>query len=469
MLFSVLFFIIILQLLASMGTFGALVAQNVYTNSAAGWYVRLDWTAVYTYVVTIFSSIFSFLLMIGGLTRGAPGGAKYCSSLFHPFALFVFSFIFSVLWVVIAGFAYRNPLPMRYPCDIFRHLRRNLEMLGLASGKSLVEEGGLLVGICQASKAFLVLTGIGLGLWVLILVLSCGAMTTGFDSPHKGGAAYGSRRSLRSVLTNRFRRDRYAGSHGHPPPVAPHYVDTAAGPAAAAPRASSRLAPPPPVARSHRDRPARSGSRAAPVPAPTRLHRNANTKNAGGNAREYSRHAPRKTDGYLEPRHSPPSRSYQPAQGAQPAPRSAGSGSRAPSRQPRAISPADDTGDDNDIAAARPNGLADPADAFASDDHEHEFSPRALSASSDRRYRSNYRARQTIDDEGDDEGDADDLDEEEEGASIGHSDSGYHQYSDHHAYNNTYHRNASHSPPHSQTSRRQRLRRLFSRDPAAQP
>ncbi|KAJ1656424.1 hypothetical protein GGF38_004581, partial [Coemansia sp. RSA 25] len=143
-----------------MGTFGALVAQNLYTNSAAGWYVRLDWTAVYTYAVSILSVIVTFGMAVGALTRGATGSKRQCSMLFNPFGLFIFGFIFSVLYVVIAGFAYRNPLPMKYPCDIFRHLRGSLEMLGLVSGRSLIEEGGLLVGICQSSKAFLVLAGI---------------------------------------------------------------------------------------------------------------------------------------------------------------------------------------------------------------------------------------------------------------------------------------------------------------------
>ncbi|KAJ1642667.1 hypothetical protein LPJ64_005503, partial [Coemansia asiatica] len=135
---------VVLELIASMGTFGALVAQNLYTNSAAGWYIRLDWTAVYTYAVSIFSILISFSLTVGALARNASDSKRTCSGWFNPFAIFLTSFILSVLWVVIAGFAYRNPLPMRYPCDIFRHLRGSLEMLGLTSGKSLVEEGGLL-------------------------------------------------------------------------------------------------------------------------------------------------------------------------------------------------------------------------------------------------------------------------------------------------------------------------------------
>ncbi|KAJ2763968.1 hypothetical protein IWQ56_004659 [Coemansia nantahalensis] len=138
-----------------MGTFGALVAQNLFTNSAAGWSIRLDWTAIYTYVVSMVSVIASFCLAVGALTRGAPAERRRCTLLFNPFAIFVMAFVFSILWVVIAGFAYRNPLPMKYPCDIFRHLRNSLQMLGIMSGKSLVEEGGLLVGICQSSKAFL--------------------------------------------------------------------------------------------------------------------------------------------------------------------------------------------------------------------------------------------------------------------------------------------------------------------------
>ncbi|KAJ1735762.1 hypothetical protein LPJ61_000359 [Coemansia biformis] len=154
-MFAVLFAAIVLELLASMGTFGALVAQNLFTNSAAGWYVRLDWTAVYAYVVSMLSVIFSFSLAIGGLTRGSPAGQRRCSLLFNPFGIFVLAFVFSILWVIIAGSAYRNPLPMKYPCDIFRHLRNSLQMLGIMSGKSLIEEGGLLVGICQSSKAFL--------------------------------------------------------------------------------------------------------------------------------------------------------------------------------------------------------------------------------------------------------------------------------------------------------------------------
>ncbi|KAJ2744362.1 hypothetical protein GGI20_003019 [Coemansia sp. BCRC 34301] len=220
-MFAVLFLAILLELLASMGTFGALVAQNLYTNSAAGWYVRLDWTAVYTYAVSILSVIITFGMAIGALTRGATGSKRQCSVLFNPFGLFIFGFIFSVLYVVIAGFAYRNPLPMKYPCDIFRHLRGSLEMLGLVSGRSLIEEGGLLVGICQSSKAFLVLAGISLGLWILIFLSSCAAMVTGLDPPKKGSSTHGSHRSLKSVLTSISRQK----SSARPPPLSASYVE----------------------------------------------------------------------------------------------------------------------------------------------------------------------------------------------------------------------------------------------------
>ncbi|KAJ2777727.1 hypothetical protein H4R18_004993 [Coemansia javaensis] len=140
-MFAVLFSAVVLELLASMGTFGALAAQNLFTNSAAGWYVRLDWTAVYTYAVSMLSVIVSFSLALGGLTRSAPPGKRCCSLLFSPLAIFVTAFVFSILWVVIVGSAYRNPLPMKYPCDIFRHLRGSLQMLGLVSGRSLIDEG----------------------------------------------------------------------------------------------------------------------------------------------------------------------------------------------------------------------------------------------------------------------------------------------------------------------------------------
>ncbi|KAI7830963.1 hypothetical protein BX661DRAFT_180383, partial [Kickxella alabastrina] len=189
-MFAVMFLAIALELIASMGSFGALVAQNMYTNSAAGWYVRLDWTAVYSYAVTVLSIIASFSFTVGAIVRNASGNKRTCAAWFNQFAIFLLSFVMSVLWVVIAGFAYRNPLPMRYPCNIFQHLRGSLEMLGLASGKSLVEEGGLLVGICQSSKAFLVLAGIGLGLWILILVLSCVAMVTGLEPPKKKASSH---------------------------------------------------------------------------------------------------------------------------------------------------------------------------------------------------------------------------------------------------------------------------------------
>ncbi|KAJ2338080.1 hypothetical protein GGF43_006959, partial [Coemansia sp. RSA 2618] len=94
---------------------------------------------------------------------------------------------------------------MHYPCDIFRHLRYSLEMLGMASGKSLIEEGGLLVGICQSSKAFLVLAGIGLGLWIFIMVSSCAAMATGLGPKKKQAESKSSRSSVRSALS-RLRR-----------------------------------------------------------------------------------------------------------------------------------------------------------------------------------------------------------------------------------------------------------------------
>ncbi|KAJ2121103.1 hypothetical protein IW147_004552 [Coemansia sp. RSA 720] len=203
-MFAVLFGVIVLELLASMGTFGALVAQNLFTNSAAGWYVRLDWTAVYSYAVSIISIIVTFSLALGGLARGASGN-RGCGLLFNPFAIFLVGFIFTVLWVVIAGFAYRNPLPMHYPCDIFRHLRYSLEMLGMASGKSLIEEGGLLVGICQSSKAFLVLSGLGLGLWIVIMITSCAAMATGVGAKKNQESKGSSRSSIRSALS-RLRR-----------------------------------------------------------------------------------------------------------------------------------------------------------------------------------------------------------------------------------------------------------------------
>ncbi|KAI9473008.1 hypothetical protein BX667DRAFT_499362 [Coemansia mojavensis] len=206
-MFAVLFGAIVLQLLASMGTFGALVAQNLFTNSAAGWYIRLDWTAVYTYAVSILSVIVSFCLAIAGLTRGASGN-RGCGFLFNSFGIFVIAFIFSILWVVIAGFAYRDPLPLQYPCDIYRHLRYSLEMLGMASGKSLVEEGGLLVGICQSSKAFLVLAGIGLGLWIFILVSSCAAIATGGSKSSKQSTSGSSKKSVSSIRSalSRLRR-----------------------------------------------------------------------------------------------------------------------------------------------------------------------------------------------------------------------------------------------------------------------
>ncbi|KAJ2139537.1 hypothetical protein IW139_000461 [Coemansia sp. RSA 353] len=203
-MFGVLFGAIVLELLASMGTFGALVAQNLFTNSASGWYVRLDWTAVYSYAVSIISIIITFSLTLGGLARGASG-SRGCGLLFNPFAIFLLGFIFTVLFVVIAGFAYRNPLPMHYPCDIFRHLRNSLEMLGMASGKSLIEEGGLLVGICQSSKAFLVLSGISLGMWIVITITSCAAMATGVGSKKNVESKESEQSSIRSALS-RLRR-----------------------------------------------------------------------------------------------------------------------------------------------------------------------------------------------------------------------------------------------------------------------
>ncbi|KAJ2369473.1 hypothetical protein H4S02_005186 [Coemansia sp. RSA 2611] len=246
-MFAVLFSAIVLEMLASMGTFGALVAQNLFTNSASGWYVRLDWTAVYSYAVSILSVIITLCLAIGGLARGARGN-RGCGLLFSPFAIFVLGFIFSVLWVVIAGFAYRNPLPMHYPCDIFRHLRNSLEMLGMASGKSLIEEGGLLVGICQSSKAFLVLSGMGLGLWILILVSSCAAMATGLDPKKKADASSKkstTSRSSGSSIRSALSRLRRHGATAQQLPVPATYPDPRARPIA---RTPSRLAYPQPTA-----------------------------------------------------------------------------------------------------------------------------------------------------------------------------------------------------------------------------
>ncbi|KAJ2255539.1 hypothetical protein GGI13_001571 [Coemansia sp. RSA 455] len=94
-------------------------------------------------------------------------------------------------------------------------------MLGLVSGKSLIEEGGLLVGICQSSKAFLVLAGISLGLWILIFISSCAAMVTGLDPPKKGSSTHGSHRSLKSVLTSISRQK----SSVRPPPLSASYIE----------------------------------------------------------------------------------------------------------------------------------------------------------------------------------------------------------------------------------------------------
>ncbi|KAJ2714791.1 hypothetical protein H4R19_001543 [Coemansia spiralis] len=259
MMFAILFAAIVFELLASMGTFGALVAQNLFTNSAAGWYIRLDWTAVYAYVVSMMSVIASFFLAIGALTRGAPAGRRHCSLLFNPFAIFVLAFVFSVLWVVIAGFAYRNPLPMKYPCDIFRHLRNSLQMLGIMSGKSLIEEGGLLVGICQSSKAFLVLTGLGLGFWILILVSSCAAMAVGLGPSKKGATRKDTGSSIRTALSRLHRRGQdaqqlpppaiYAAAgplpiqHPAPVPQPPAAVHNPAAPAVSQPRQTAASRP----------------------------------------------------------------------------------------------------------------------------------------------------------------------------------------------------------------------------------
>ncbi|PIA17388.1 hypothetical protein COEREDRAFT_86374 [Coemansia reversa NRRL 1564] len=200
-MFSILYSAIVLELLTSIGVFGALVAQNMFTNSAAGWYVGLDWTAIYTYAISIFSIITCFILALAGLARRASGSCQCCFHLFNPFGIFVIALLHSILWIVIAGFSYRNPLPIKYPCNIFHHLQRNLQRLSFISGKTIIEEDGFLVGICQSSKAFLVLAGIGLGLWIVILISSCGAMVAGLGSTKKDTSSKSSQRSLHSALS----------------------------------------------------------------------------------------------------------------------------------------------------------------------------------------------------------------------------------------------------------------------------
>lgn len=200
-----------MELLASMGTFGALVAQNLYTRSAAGWDIILDWSAVYTYAVSILSIVACICLAIAAAVGAMPGKKRCCARIFTSVGIFVVAFVFSILYVVIAGVAYRNPLPMKYPCNIFRHLQGSLVRLGLVSGKSLIDVGGLLVGICQSSKAFLILAGISLGFWILILVLACGSMATGLDPPSKkkkGGSSYSSHRSISSYISRISGRSR---------------------------------------------------------------------------------------------------------------------------------------------------------------------------------------------------------------------------------------------------------------------
>ncbi|KAJ1965356.1 hypothetical protein GGI12_000834 [Dipsacomyces acuminosporus] len=455
-MFSTLFTIITFELLASMGTFGALVAQHVYTNSAAGWYVRLDWTVIYTYIVTIFSTIISFFILVGGLTRGTPNGVHYCTCLFHPFMLFVFSFIFSVLWVVIAGFAYRNPLPMKYPCGVFRHLRTSLEMLGLSSGKSLVEEGGLLVGICQSSKAFLVFTGIGLSLWVLTLVLSCAGMTAGLGKPKKADVMPSSRRSIRSVLTGHLYRDPYV--HSAPAPAPQQYAISAPGPV-------SGHTHPPQASCCHRNQPSNSGSRIAAGYVPARIQRNIDFKADKGYG--YGAQKDDKRPGGLQ----------QPPQGVQEVSRNAVASNKGVAdkqRQHRPSSPtSNDAAADVAVVTRRSPGFAGPADALASDAHEDAFSPRSQPANNTaKRHRVSCRACQggaIDDDEGEGEGD-DGLDGPDGHDESGLADGGCHRHQ-YHSYDDgeSFHHHASHSPPHSQSSRRQRLRHLFSRDPASQP
>ncbi|KAJ2501402.1 hypothetical protein GGH96_001925 [Coemansia sp. RSA 1972] len=125
-------------------------------------------------------------------------------------------------------------------------------MLGMASGKSLIEEGGLLVGICQASKAFLVLSGISLGLWIVIMITSCAAMATGVGS--KKNQEKGSERSERSSIRSALSRLRRHGINTqlpmpatYPDPKAPVHPISQTPPGLVYPPQASRDQPVRPV------------------------------------------------------------------------------------------------------------------------------------------------------------------------------------------------------------------------------
>ncbi|KAI9501629.1 hypothetical protein BX070DRAFT_228161 [Coemansia spiralis] len=469
-MFAIVFLAVVLELLASMGTFGALAAQNLYTNSAAGWYIRLDWTAVYAYAVTMLSIIVTLILVIGGLARGASKSGRACGFIFNSAALFIFGFVFSVLWVVIAGFAYRNPLPMKYPCDIFRHLRGSLEMLGLASGKSLIEEGGLLVGICQSSKAFLVLTGLGLGLWILIFVLSCATMITGLNPPGKSASVASSRRSLRSYISSVHQK-----RHGaNQPPLSANYLKS--GPA-------KPLARPPPTA---------TYNRASP---PTAIRRGYNTSydasalNTGEKAMQMAAYAPNALQNNTAPCPYQCQHGYAPQQ-ANVASRQAAGKPHSSTPSPLLSVPAEPARRAAPGSSARQvNVLADPRNAFSPNGYSRSASPRAIPSSNRNRSGTHhaYQSHQEVIDEAGVIGNEAALDEENSVLDIdvtenrnnemSHHHRHYSQdegneyadaYEPHHQDHHYQHQHAQgdsrHSPPSSQTSRRQRLRQIFGRD-----
>ncbi|KAJ1918403.1 hypothetical protein H4219_002629 [Mycoemilia scoparia] len=162
MCLPILFGLVVLEFLVSIGTFVGLIIQNVYTNRAIGGPIHLDWTTCYTYAISILSALVCILLAIGGLFRMIPGIGRACFFLFHPVLNFALGVIFSALWIVIAVFIYKDPMPMFYPCGLLKKDWR--------SGSELEWIGYDLVKVCESSKAFLVLAGIGLALWLLIMV-----------------------------------------------------------------------------------------------------------------------------------------------------------------------------------------------------------------------------------------------------------------------------------------------------------
>ncbi|KAJ1674454.1 hypothetical protein EV182_003239 [Spiromyces aspiralis] len=172
------FILVVLEFLVSLGTFVALVAENIQLNQLQGFPVRLNGTVTYAYAVSVLSTLATLLLVIGGIIRALPGIGRVLFVFFHPILISIAGVVFSVLWAVVAGLVYKHSLPIEYSCQLLRRLwglpddngdDDDNNNNGSFGGTRFIEET---VSSCHANKAFLVLGGLALAFWLLIMIAS---------------------------------------------------------------------------------------------------------------------------------------------------------------------------------------------------------------------------------------------------------------------------------------------------------